>query len=217
MRINYHKIRLYTKTLKLRRGTVINIYPTFKCNLNCSYCNLHFVDGMHPDTIKVCTTEEYRTYFERFPPHLIREIAIAGGEPTLIDHFPDIANMLLDMGYHVKIYTNLTNIEPLIKVKNSYRFRITATYHKNFPPELFLKNYNQIKQYHYIVAQEILDCHIQNFKIVYTERKIFDFTRKRPLQESGCDQSSVLNLSPDLMLFPHTYDMVKYLRDKKIN
>jgi organic radical activating enzyme len=150
-------MKWYGKTLKLKRGITINLVLTFRCNLRCSYCNNDFASGGRP-IVEESDFNDWKSFIDRWPYDQIKikEFAIIGGESILYEYFVDIVNYLLDKGFHVKVYTNLTNIEKYKQITKSYRFRLSATYHKegNYL-ERFQDNYYAIKKYHNIVAYEI--------------------------------------------------------------
>ena len=121
-------MKLYGKTLKLRRGVSIDIYPSFLCNLSCCYCALKIPNGKYPDRGYEMSLQEWKDFINNFPVK-IKEVCITGGEPGLWKGIAELTNWLLDEGYHVKIFSNLTVIAKFLEIKPSYRFIISATFH----------------------------------------------------------------------------------------
>ena len=145
-------MKLYGKTLFFKRGIYLSIFPSFHCNLNCPYCVLKIPTGEVPK-VKESTLSEWKEFIKSFPVK-IREIAISGGEPSIVPYFVELVNWLLSEGYHVKIYTNLTSISPFLQLKKSYRLIIKATYHACFGNQYFQKNYRIVKEYHRVDVRE---------------------------------------------------------------
>ena len=160
-------LNLYSKTLWLRRGTLLKILITYDCNLACPYCNLKLVTGRMPDSPN-STIQEWLEFIDRFPVK-VKEVTIEGGEPTMYPDIDKLVNAILDKGLHVRFYTNLVYIEELKRIRRSYRFRVIATFHKNGSARLFVNNYREVKRRHSIVVYEI-------------GHRIFRFSRLRPLQ-----------------------------------
>ena len=190
------RLKLYGKTLMFKRGLTVNLNITFRCNLKCPYCNNLFSSGEVPKTTD-STFEEWKDFFDRWPYKYakVREIAILGGEPALYDDLVPVVNYLLNRGFHVKIYTNLTKIDKYKQIKPSHHFRLTASYHKVFDVEKFKANYFEIREYHDIIVQEIGE-------------KTLPFSISRPLQTSSNDQHHhIFSLDPERCLFLGCVDM----------
>jgi len=160
-------MNLYGKTLFFRRGTLLKVLITYRCNLNCHYCNLKLETGKFPQA-KESTAEQWLDIIDRFPVK-IKEISIEGGEPTLYPGLAGLVNILIDKGFHIRLYTNLIDISELKKINKSYKFRVIATWHRFFNKDEFLANYQEIKKLHSIIVYEL----------IYTE---FPFSRKRKYQ-----------------------------------
>jgi uncharacterized radical SAM superfamily Fe-S cluster-containing enzyme len=149
--MNYNTFKLYWKTLLFRRGVTIALVLTYKCNLDCPYCILKVPKGVYPSS-EVSTLAEWKEFIKRFPVK-IKEVYLSGGEPTLYPDFVELTNWLLDEGYHVKVFSNLLNINSLLKIQRSYRFIITSTFHTD--KEMFMRNYWIIKMLHRVDVHEL--------------------------------------------------------------
>lgn len=124
-------MKLYGKTLMFRRGKMLNINLLYECNLSCSYCSLEMPTGIRPKA-KRAGLVEWKDFITEFTSkNKIREIYVSGGEPTMVKYLPDLVNWLLNQGFHVLVFTNLFNTDRLLQIKDSYRFKIQATYHSN--------------------------------------------------------------------------------------
>jgi MoaA/NifB/PqqE/SkfB family radical SAM enzyme len=56
---------------------IANIYPTFRCNLRCTYCNLPNIET--PEL----TTSQWQSVIDQLAALGCRRVAILGGEPLL--------------------------------------------------------------------------------------------------------------------------------------
>ena len=150
--MNFNRIKLYGKTLLLKRGVMVSAIITFRCNLHCPYCILNSTGGK--PTAPESTLTEWKDLFTKFTVK-IREVIVTGGEPTLYPHFAELVSWLLAQGYHVKVQTNLTNPHLFYLIKPSHRLRIVATYHHQEDPQKFNTFYQIVKQLHRIDAHEL--------------------------------------------------------------
>jgi len=152
MRINENTIRLYYKTLRFRRGLSIELFLTFRCNEDCSYCNLKLATGKIQS--KESTLDQWKEFIINFPVKL-KEVRLCGGEALLYKDIIPFIHWLLDRGLHVKVLTNLTDVTELMKIRRSYRFTVSATYHHHIHPKIFLSNYSYVRKRHRITVSEI--------------------------------------------------------------
>jgi uncharacterized radical SAM superfamily Fe-S cluster-containing enzyme len=188
--MNYNRIKLYWKTLLLRRGTTITMVLTYKCNLKCDYCILKAPTGSYPSST-ISTLYEWKDIIYRFPVR-IKEIYLSGGEATLHPQFAEITNWLLDEGYHVKLFSNLVAVDEILKVKKSYRFMVTATYHRSMNLGTFLRNYLRVTKKHRVDVHELgtQKIHFSKLLPIVTDPKkmgdkLFRFAPDRKL-DIGC-------------------------------
>jgi uncharacterized radical SAM superfamily Fe-S cluster-containing enzyme len=155
-------IKLYWKTLQLKRGITLSIFPTFKCNLDCDYCFMKMPSGKKP-TCKESSLEDWKRYIIEFAKRKkTREIYISGGEPTLMPYLSDLTNWCLRQGYHVTIYSNLFKPEAFEGIKltwwNKHKFRIIATYHANnnkLSGFVFDLGYKVLRIFYNIIVEEV--------------------------------------------------------------
>ena len=171
----------------------LNIFLDYKCSLNCDYCTLKIPTGKIPQC-KTVKLEDWKAFITRWPEK-IKEVAIFGGEPSLVPYLADLVNWLLGKGYHVKVFSNLTNPVPFWHIKQSYKFIISATHHRSHPVTKFLENYKTIK--HRIDVYEI-------------EKRQLSFSRVKPMvmDDSGIEKRRI-QISPDLKIYLGCYDMCK--------
>jgi MoaA/NifB/PqqE/SkfB family radical SAM enzyme len=136
------------------------------------------------------TLEQWKEFVKSFPVK-IKEVTISGGEPTLYPDFVELVNWLLDEGYHVKVFTNLSGNAKLSELKRSYKLIIKATCHTwtGMPGEWFKNLYHEVKKRHRIDAFEIGD------------KKMLDFTELKPLitEEEGIE-TRYFRVTPDRRL-----------------
>ena len=138
----------YGITKFFKRGVSIGVFPTYVCNLDCVYCaNKYGRKGNKFDSGQI-TPEDWYRLISHFPVK-IRELYITGGEPFLYPYIQDLILILLPLGIHITLNTNLLIKIPLDKVKSD-RFRIEATLHDHrnkARSKIFWENYDYYKQW----------------------------------------------------------------------
>ena len=122
----YKLLWKYGITRRLKRGATISISPTFRCNYNCEYCS-PVLGREKRKILPEVTLEKWLHFIDHFPIKL-REVNISGGEPTIMDYFPELVNELLKRNLNVSIFTNLSN-NKLFECIPSARLRIDASFH----------------------------------------------------------------------------------------
>jgi len=126
--VNYNTIKLYGKSLALRRGISILVNLTFRCNLACTYCNMILPTGK----IRMFDLglDFWKEKIELFSSiHKVKQVQVSGGEVTLIPWMPEFVRWLLGKGFHVLILSNGYNIDRLMKIPKHYRLQFSFTYH----------------------------------------------------------------------------------------
>lgn len=93
-------------------GKVVSNIFIIECNLRCPYChNWKLLNGkeMVPVPLKVVLShlEKIRKFVDG--------ICITGGEPTIYDDLPEFIQIFKDLGFKVKLDTNGTNPDMLMK------------------------------------------------------------------------------------------------------
>ena len=146
VKINKPKGRWYS------RGAWLTLTINTNCNLRCTDCPLWIGNDEFPQW-KQYNIEDWKDFIINLP-EWFSLFSICGGEPTLLKWLADFVNWLLDNGHHVSIYTNLYNVDELLKIKRSSRFIIIATYHHQDDKERFLRNYNLLKNKYRISVRE---------------------------------------------------------------
>ncbi len=75
---------------------------TLACNLQCHHC----ASAAGKERARELTTEEALRLCDQFPPLLVQEVDLTGGEPLLRKDWSVIASRLRDLGIAVNILTN---------------------------------------------------------------------------------------------------------------
>lgn len=113
---------------KLKGGKTITIKPTVRCNLDCDYCSMEWLERKK---FKEVGYMEWVRLIEKIKPTVVN---ISGGEPMLYNDITDLINGLVKRKYLISIVSNLTVYREL---KKSWRIVFYATYHKQAPLEFF--------------------------------------------------------------------------------
>lgn len=146
-------MKWYGKTLLFKRGVNITLFLSYKCNIYCSYCSLAQINGKFP-VGKELTLEQWKEWFEKGFPVKIKEVYLSGGEPSLVPYIAELANYLIDKGYHVCLFSNLARVDRLEKIKKNYRFYIRSTFHHVDNAERFDKAYQKLIKTHPVIVDE---------------------------------------------------------------
>ena len=104
----------------------IYIYPTWRCNLTCSYCqNLHATGIHNPVENRALTPQQWVDHVNRIG----RKVAISGGDPLAYPHLAEVVNGI-DRKLEVVICTNLSTSN-VVSVVQSFERPVTfdVTYH----------------------------------------------------------------------------------------
>ena len=188
---------------RLKTGVRLKIFPTWYCNLGCSYCGNKLGREYGPNNnayVGVKTSQEWIKYLSNFPLK-IKEINFSGGEPTFLKGFSNLCNWILGRKYLLMIYTNLTYISPLLSIKESDKLLIYTTYHKGFDADCYASHYAKVKIKHRIVVNEI-------------EKKTLEITDQ--VTPFGCTVATAkivnknyLFIAPDGAIYRNCYDVVE--------
>jgi organic radical activating enzyme len=184
-------MKLYGKTLRFKRGIFLNLFLTFRCTLKCDYCILKLPTKIYPKSKEV-GLDVWKDLISNFSLK-IKEVSVSGGEPTLYPYFAEFVNWLLDKGYHVKIYSNLTNPSPINDIKKSYRLIINATNHKH---KAFLGNYLEMKH---------------RVNVIELGERTLSFSRVNPILDKP-NKIKGLVVGPDTKLFQNCAEMNQYYK-----
>ncbi len=118
-----------------------NLYLTFLCNNRCSYC---FLMGKLKHNIADCVPADFLSLEDaRIAAEFFRddsEISFLGGEPTLHPGFIEIANIFLERGFRIFLFSNgrfdRTIREYLVSVENIFPvFNINEP--ASYPPDVW--------------------------------------------------------------------------------
>jgi len=158
-KFNKYNWKRYGFLKRLHRGVRVKIFPTFKCSLNCYYCGNKGEGDNRPSDDNLRRTlslDEWKWQLSHFPVK-IREVVISGGEPTIWPEFIELASWILDQGWFLTVFTNLTN-KKLADLPESNRLRIYATFHgRVLKKDIFVRNYAIISKRHRIDVNEIAE------------------------------------------------------------
>ena len=145
---------------RLHRGTKLMLFLNYKCNLNCDYCSLGYIGKrVESETIEL---DDWKYLVESFPLKL-REIRISGGEPMLMPYYAELINWLLDRGFYVMVFTNLTVLN--FDVKPNSRLIYSATYHKGAKYWIWKKHLEFYRKRYKVNAQQLEDETISGIKV----------------------------------------------------
>jgi len=144
----------YSKRKLFKRGVTVSISLLYKCTLDCNYCSLKMGGMNRPFDTVLKTADEWINYIETFPIK-IKEIFLTGGEPGIYPEIAKLTNELIDLGYFVTVYTNLTKIGEFMYINESPRLKFQSTYHKDMDKELFKHNYKKMTEYFRVDVDEI--------------------------------------------------------------
>jgi organic radical activating enzyme len=136
-------------------------------------------------------------------PYPIKEVLLTGGSPELHPDFIKIVEDLLKRGYFVMIFSNLLLVETLIKLPQSRRLLITASYHhtdkwESISVPEYTANYFLLSNDYRINVEEIGER-----RLSYS--KVKSFTDEKRLKENN----KMIRVSPDLQMYCTCYDMCK--------
>ena len=205
--------RVYSKIFRMhfwrtfKKGLYIGVIPSYVCNYSCSYCTPAML-GSRPST-PMRSLEEWKKYIIDFDNMLRRSntklkgIFLTGGEPTILPYFVDLCNWILDQGWLLSVYTNLSNPTTLIKINQSSRLIIMATFHPDTAlPHVFSNDWEKVDKYHRVEVDEI------------GERKLTDAHKKTKLkpfstEEYLKDNSTMLRVDSNFAAHLYCYDSIK--------
>ena len=135
----------------LKRGQIIMIKPSMKCNLKCPYCSVNWHTGKPPEY----NEHDYNYWIDVIWKEQPKMVAISGGEPGIYKDLHKIANYCITNKILVQIVTNLTNIGEYVKIKPSWRVMFWSTYHHSSHKGRYLFNYDYLKFKFIIVTKEL--------------------------------------------------------------
>lgn len=185
----------YGKRKLFKRGIGISLTLSYKCNLRCSYCSLKNFGDTIPESNDVHSVYEWIEFIKTFPVK-IREVYITGGEPSLFKGVETLCNWLIDNGYFVTVFSNLTDkCEVFLKVKISARFKIQSTYHESANINHFTNNYLVLSRLHRIDIDEINTNH---FPYLSNKKQLTTIENEK--------KPSILRVNPDFSIYTNCYD-----------
>lgn len=177
---------------RFRKGITLNISLTYRCYLNektCPECSMRFWGPLK--NLKEGSLEEWKEYIETFP-NKIKEIYLSGGSPEMLPCFVQLCNWLLDRGYLVKVFSNLQS-SIVYNVRKSNNFSIQSTYHHGANKDIFLRNYNIIRNKHWVDVDEI-------------DYAVFPFSRVKPCSIPDDLKETGYIISPNMRCYKSCYE-----------
>lgn len=155
--IRYHMIK------SLRRGAMVSIFPSWKCNYQCSYCLLR-TNGVYPES-ELLSLDSWKEFLTELDIALdsstgrgIKEISLLGGEPTLLPYFVDLCHWIVfEKRWQLMIFTNLWHTDKLLKVRPSLLLRIEATFHNKEWSGEFTRKYKKVNRVHRVIPRQLGD------------------------------------------------------------
>ena len=105
------------------------------CTLHCPYCVSHMKQKRPNVILETIGIEKYlERFFDIFGNYKHLNITIAGpGEPSESPYFVPICNALLDKGYKLRIYSNLSHLQNYLSIAKHIQYKkqicVTSSYH----------------------------------------------------------------------------------------
>lgn len=138
---------------RLTSGIRLTIGLTFRCNLDCRYCMLKYINGKMPGC-KELSAKDWLKIIKKFPLK-ISEISFTGGEPFL---YKDLILLLIILNklYYITIYTNLMIRDKILaqQLAKMKKFKLDATYHPQYSRVTFEENLKYYRKF--CVVNEII-------------------------------------------------------------
>lgn len=146
---------IYGLTKLFKRGCVICLYTTYKCNLRCPYCINHLLVSDDIKGMLSCPEIGPWGWYDLISnfPVPVKEIFLSGGDPMLYPNISRLVDVLLQTGAHVVLFTNMMTRRKI--TARSRRFRIQATLHESAGKERFYDNVEYYRQQHHQVHVEL--------------------------------------------------------------
>lgn len=213
IKLNTMNKRIYSKIFRmhfwrvLKKGLYVGIIPSYTCNYSCSYCTPAMF-GSRPVT-PMRTLEEWKKYLIDFNNMLKRSntqlkgVFLSGGEPTLLPYFVELSDWILDQGWLLSIYTNLSKPYTLIKVKQSSRLIIMSTFHpEQANNNLFNAAWEIVDRYHRTEVDEIGEKRLLS---PYKKTRLKSFNTEEDLKNN----STMLRIDSNFAANLYCYDSIK--------
>lgn len=229
-----------SSVLKDFSGKRIIIFPTRKCNLNCSYCNV--VRHQYPDI----SLADWQKEFKHFDKLRVSRVVILGGEPTLrADIFGIIKSIKKYSRARVSLVTNLIKINSdpsyallleksdldtlIVSINNFSGLKILPYLSKTFKRTIIVNsiisknNISEIKDMALKVS-EYKNCFF-NPLLLQVEENYFSSSR---LKSDLPDYKAICSLVKDLIIlklkgypiirsFAYLFYMKKYVKGQRWN
>ena len=168
---------------------------TQRCNYTCSYCGTY--DNSQEFLFR--PLEEYKKAFvflKSYLGNLKARITFLGGEPTLYKQWVELANILDELNYKVKISTNLSvPVDKYIdKLKPSLGKFIIASFHPEFgESDVFIDNVRKLDKDNFLLAVSVMGLPAKWDIVEYTYSKIKDIANVELIFEEESDGVQLAN------------------------
>jgi len=146
---------LWEIALRLKRGKVIVIKPTMRCNLNCPYCIVDKTLNTRPKFKEMPVMSWLKLIGEEIWNGKVKLLVISGGEPGLYKDLHAIVNYAVDNGILVQIISNITHLSEFDKIKDSWRVVFLSTYHPVGSLKRFMFGYKELSSRFYVTVREL--------------------------------------------------------------
>ena len=166
---------------RLRKGDRLCLWPTFRCQLDCSHCGpLLVAGGMKRNKLGYeLTVDEFIDVVDQFiERHETQEVLISGGEPSLYNGIGELIERIIhDHRLCCTVFTNGMS-DRLAQVRTHDRLRLVVNYHHHTDREVFLANLSRFRDAHAHVQLKELGCayidETETVKKVYGREFIYD-------------------------------------------
>ena len=176
----------------LKRGKIIMIKPSMKCNLKCPYCSVNWHTGKPPEYDE----HDYQYWIYVIMSEHPKMVAISGGEPGIYTGLHHIVNYCVANKILVQIVTNLTDIKEYVHIQHSWRVTLWATYHHASRAKSFELLYDYMSKRFHITVKEL------------ESPKVFPFSRLTPLKTEFSNTIYPYKIiAPDGRVFNSCYEI----------
>ena len=186
---------------EFRKGHIITIIPSYECNFRCSYCARNQYGDVPKADLK--SLEDWKYHLKSLDTSLrlgrsnIKAIIFNGGEPTILPYFNELADWILDQGWMLDVFTNLSKIAPLLRLRQTHRLIIHASHHpEDMKASRFISNWKKVDKMHRVEVREMGERRLMN-----THKKTHLFPYADISKEKESDLIGHLRIDPNLNIY----------------